>query len=55
MKKKKRVSIDPNDKETARKSLDEIAKESNQIIGDDINGGWMERIAPPKKNDDEQI
>ena len=46
MKKKKRFSINPEDKETARKSLDEIAKDSNKVIGENINGGWLEKIAP---------
>ncbi|MCF0064409.1 hypothetical protein MUK70_25520 [Dyadobacter chenwenxiniae] len=51
MKKKKRFSIDPEDKKTAKKSLDEIAKDSNKIIGDNISGGWLEKISPPTSGD----
>lgn len=46
MKKNKKFSIDPTDKKTAKKSLDEIAKDSNKIIGENISGGWLEKISP---------
>lgn len=51
MKKKKRFSIDPEDKKTAKKSLDEIARDSNKIIGDNISGGWLEKISPKHPDD----
>jgi hypothetical protein len=48
MAKKKRFSIDPRDKKNARKSIEELMKEKgNRIIGDDIQGGWVEYIIPP--------
>lgn len=51
MKKKKIFSIDPSDKKTAKKSLDEIAKDSNRVIGDNISGGWLEKISPNHPED----
>lgn len=41
---KKKFSIDPANKKAAKKSLDEIAKGSNKVIGDNIQGGWIEMI-----------
>jgi len=41
---KKRFSIDPANKKAAKKSLDEIAKGANKVIGDNIQGGWIEML-----------
>jgi len=54
MKKKKRFSIDPDDQKTAKKSLDEIARDSNKIIGDNISGGWLEKISPGNRDETEK-
>lgn len=44
MAKKKFFSINPTNKKAAKKSLSEIAKGANRIIGDNIQGGWLEVI-----------